>query len=171
MTLSKALIVKKEDMKKIKTYVLTVSQRFPSTHKRKGEYTEFISKICCAKDIDLPFPAYDPKLHTIRLNYPLWEKRIKEVKAGNAILSLRYWSGKPYRSKQVEFTVLDKDSGIGIQKLEDPSNFVFAPINGKTINWETIAKNDGLSFDDFCDWFKVRSKEPMAIIHFTEFRY
>ena len=36
---------------------------------------------------------------------------------------------------------------------------------------ETIAKNDGLSFSDFCDWFRVRTPEPMAIIHFTGFRY
>jgi hypothetical protein len=48
---------------------------------------------------------------------------------------------------------------------------VFAPIEGKKVNWEDIAKNDGLSFEDFCEWFKVRTSSPMAIIHFTDFRY
>ena len=39
------------------------------------------------------------KLHTIRANYPLWEKRIKDIQEGHAVLSVRQWSGKPYRSK------------------------------------------------------------------------
>jgi hypothetical protein len=58
-----------------------------------------------------------------------------------------------------------------LQKLEDPTNFVFAPIDGKSINWDEVAKNDGLSFDDFCEWFKVRQNSPMAVIHFTQYRY
>ena len=170
-----------------KTYVLTVSRNFPTTHPRKGEKTEFVLKIqnglgitckncrevsrfdgdCCGY---LPGQKGE-KLHTIRANYDFWKKRIDEVNEGKAILSLRYWTGKPYCSKQEEFARLDKDSGIGVQKLEDPTNFVFAPIDGKTINWDEVAKNDGLSFNDFCEWFKVRKNSPMAIIHFTNFRY
>jgi len=34
-----------------------------------------------------------------------------------------------------------------------------------------IVQTDGLKFEDFCEWFKVKSKKPMAIIHFTNFRY
>lgn len=60
---------------------------------------------------------------------------------------------------------------IGVQKLDDPSNFVFASVEGTSVDWELIAKNDGLSFEDFCEWFKVRTNNPMAIIHFTDFRY
>ena len=84
---------------------------------------------------------------------------------------MRVWEGKPYKSKQIQIFEFIAERGIDIQKLEDPSNFVFAPVNGKMINWEEIAKNDGLSFDDFCDWFKVRSNKPMAIIHFTTKMY
>jgi len=83
-------------------------------------------------------------------------------------LILNVWSGKPYNSKQIEICRLEK---IGVEKLNDPTNFVYADIEGKQIDWETIAKNDGLSFEDFCEWFKVRKNEPMAVIHFTEFRY
>ena len=37
---------------------------------------------------------------------------------------------------------------------------------------ETLAKNDGLSDDDFREWFKkIDFSKPMAIIHFTDFRY
>lgn len=154
----------------MKTYVLIVSERFPKTHKRAGEQTNFTGKIY-STNCKLPFPPYSPKIHTIRGNYDLWRKRFDQIEAGKAILSVRVWSGLPYKSKQQEIFKFDATRKIGIQKLEDPSNFVFAPINGKAINWETIAKNDGLSFDDFCDWFKVRNNKPMAIIHFTEFRY
>ena len=141
----------------MKTYVLMVSERFPQTHKRKGELTYFPTKI-----------KNGEKIHTIRANYELWEKRAKQINDGKAILSIRYWSGKPYNSKQVEFCQLTK---IGLQKLDNPANFVWAEIDGKKCNWEDVAKNDGLSFDDFCEWFKVRQNSPMAVIHFTEWRY
>ena len=146
----------------MKTFVLTVSKTFPKTHKRAGENTGFVWQISKL------FTNENTKIHTIRANYDLWEKRAKEINEGKAILSIRYWSHKPYYSKQVEICRLIK---IGVQKLEDPTNFVFAPIDGKTINWDEVAKNDGLSFNDFCEWFKVRKNSPMAIIHFTDYRY
>lgn len=144
----------------MKTYVLTVSITFPKTHKRAGENTYFMEKI-----------KNGEKIHTIRANYELWEKRINNIKNGLARLSVRVWEDKPYHSKQKQIAEFIAERGISIQKLEDPTNFVFASINGKTINWEDVAKNDGLSFGDFCDWFKVRQYSPMAIIQFTDFRY
>ena len=142
------------------TYVLTVSEFFPKTHKKSGKPTGF----------PLSIKHYD-KIHTIRGNYDLWAKRFEKINEGEAILSVRIWSGKPYQSKQQEIFKYDKTHGIGLQKLEQPNNFVFAPIEGKKVNWDLVAKNDGLSFEDFCDWFKVRSDKPMAIIHFMDFRY
>ena len=142
------------------TYVLTVSQKFPTTHKKVGQSTGF----------PLAIKNYD-KIHTIRGNYDLWAKRFEKINAGKAILSVRIWEGKPYASKQLEIFKYDYTHKIGIEKLEDPTNFVFAPIEGKQINWDLVAKNDGLSFEDFCEWFKVRSNSPMAVIHFTDFRY
>ena len=155
----------------MKTFVLTVSRTFPKTHKRAGEQTHFTEKIACG--VFCPGDCSDcnfknPKIHTIRGNYELWEKRAKEINEGRAILSIRYWSGKPYRSKQVELYKLEE---IGLQKLDNPKNFVWAEIDGKKCNWEDVAKNDGLSFDDFCEWFKVRQNSPMAVIHFTQWRY
>ena len=141
----------------MKTFVLTVSRTFPKTHKRAGQQTWFVEKINEGK-----------KTHTIRANYELWEKRAKQINDGKAILSIRYWSGKPYNSKQVEFCQLTK---IGLQKLDNPTNFVWAEIDGKKHDWRDVAKNDGLSFDDFCEWFKVRQDSPMAIIHFTNWIY
>jgi len=142
------------------TYVLTVSTKFPTTHKKVGQPTGF----------PLAIKHYD-KIHTIRSNYELWSKRFEKINDGKAILSVRIWEGKPYASKQLEIFKYDYTHKIGIEKLEDPTNFVFAAIEGKQINWDLVAKNDGLSFEDFCEWFKVRSNSPMAVIHFTSFRY
>jgi hypothetical protein len=165
----------------MKTHVLTVSRVFPVTHKRKGEETYFINKIEVAlninQDTNLPFPCYEPKLHTIRANYDFWKKRIDEVNEGIAILSVRYWTGKPYHTKQVKICQFDKDSGIGIQMLDWTIDHSFnnRPIifeKNKVLYFNELSKNDGLSREDFQDWFKNYDlSESMAIIHFTKFRY
>lgn len=142
------------------TYVLTVSEFFPKTHTKTGTPTEFTHKI-----------QHQAKIHTIRGNYDLWEQRFKKIANGTAILSVRVWSGMPYKSKQKEIFRYDHSHQIGIQRLENPNNLEFATIASKSIPWVNVATNDGLSFDDFLDWFKVRTNNPMAIIHFTPFRY
>jgi hypothetical protein len=149
----------------MKTYVLMVSLNFPKTHKKAGEKTYFKEKIINGL---AQLTGEKCKIHTIRLNFNFWEKRAKEINEGKAILSIRYWSGKPYKSKQVEIVQLEK---IGIEKLVNPDNFVYAQIGHRITNWNFIAQNDGLSFNDFCEWFKTKNSEPMAIIHFTDFRY
>lgn len=119
-----------------------------------------------------------PKLHTIRANYPLWEKRIKEVQAGRAVLSIRQWTGKPYRSKQVEIARLTADDSVSIQKLsfdkdkDGVPSLKYFNINGKYIDREILANNDGLSKEDWQEWFRSYDlSKPMVIIHFTKFRY
>ena len=152
----------------IKTYVLTISISFPKTHNKSGLPTGFIDKI-----------GRKIKKHTIRGNYLLWKKRIDEIQKGNAVLSIRYWTGKPYNSKQKEVYVLDKNSGIGVQKLEfhEDKDGVCAlkyPIinNHREPDIKIIAENDGLSYPDFKEWFKGYDlSEPMAIVLFTAERY
>ena len=86
----------------MKQYPLIVSNRFQSTHPRKGQPTDFVLKILsnfndemlkqliAKNDFIAPDTCFEfdrllkPKLHTIRTNYPLWEKRIKKVQAGKA---------------------------------------------------------------------------------------
>lgn len=143
----------------MKTHVLTVSRVFPVTHPKKGLATGFPENI-----------LNKTKIHTIRGNYPFWEKRINEINEGKAVLSVRVWTGKPYQSPQKEIARFDKNSGIGIGMIRESSNIICAEIGIKTIDWVEIAKNDGLSFDDFCQWFDG-AKGEMAIIHFTSFRY
>jgi hypothetical protein len=162
----------------MKTYFLLISQYFPATHPRKGECTNFCDKILvgCIFDQSNSTKGSLRKIHTIRANYNLWKKRIDEVNAGEAVLSLRYWTGRPRHSKQQEVVTFSRGSGIGVQKICFPKNsdpvvyddFGYLCKVGKTI----LAKNDGLSFDDFEAWFKGYDlSKPMAIIHFPYFRY
>ena len=164
---------------KMKTFVLTVSIVFPATHKRKGEETQFPEKILAYLNPseDVLFGWSNFKIHTIRSNYELWKTRIEQVQKGEAILSIRYWSGKPYNSKQVEICQLDKDSGIGVQKLawtidNSADNRPILFDSCKIIDLNELSRNDGLSLVDFKEWFKgYNFTQKMAIIHFTKFRY
>jgi hypothetical protein len=132
------------------------------------------------------FSIASKKIHTCRGNYELWKKRIDEVHAGRAELSLRYWSGSPYNSKkdgskQIEFARLGKNDGIGIQLLMLSYTMILGALKNNDValtsthgglSLSDVAKNDGLSLQDFKDYFKGYDlSEPLAIIHFTKFRY
>lgn len=190
--------------KKIIRYRIPVSVNFPATHPRKEEPTLFIEKIKTALQQSEEiienghcFPEmwdFKPKLHTIRGNYALWAKRFEKIMAGEAVLELYSWSGRPYASKAVIICQLGKDDGIGVQKLifEEmimcPSNQCFEvlqttkdgghvriyrpKVGEMVIEPSILSKNDGLTIEDFRAWFKGYDlSEPMAIIHFTPFRY
>ena len=170
---------------KIKRYRLGVSKTFPTTHPRKGEQTFFVEKIqnnanlfCMSATTRVLSEAeFGVKTHTIRSNYPLWAKRMEEVQAGRAVIELFYWADKPYRSKQVVFATLDKDSGCGVQELsfiENKIDFPSVPGGGYAarVTTEWLSKYDGLSLEDFKAWFKGYDlSKKMAIIHFTKSRY
>jgi len=159
--------------KKTKTYNIMLSKVFPVTHQRKGEPTFFSQKVQAAK-FPTVYPNETPKLHTIRANYPLWEKRIAEVQSRNAEICLRQWTGKPYRSKTVEIMRLTADDGVGIQCLTFYDNRIIYPTvdNSYQPSIKEISTNDGLSKDSWIEWFRGYDlSKPMAIIHFTNFRY
>ena len=142
----------------MKRYVLILSKYFPKGHPKAGCKTDFYSKF-----------IHEDKIHTIRANYDLWKSRIEEINKGNAYLSIRFWEGKPYRSQQHEFARLYE---VGIQKLQFKDLSRKANVEGNMIDLPILAKNDGLEFNDFFNWFKAYNlKDPMAIIQFTPFRY
>jgi len=146
-------------MKK-KCYVIILSEHFPKSHSKKGQETGF----------NLAIKHYT-KLHTIRDNYDFWEKRFKEIDKGNAYLSVRQWSGKPYRSKQKEIYKFDNTNNIGIEKLE-LNQLGWMCIGNHVIDVNILAKNDGLAKADFVEWFKdFKIGEEKAIIHFSGDRY
>lgn len=163
----------------MKTYVLTLSQRFLSKHSRAGQPTDFAHLFengLHLKPAGLEVCRH--KIHTIRSNYPLWKKRIDEVTNGEAVLSVRQWTGRPYFSPQTKLADLTAENGIGIQMLRfhpDRNGTIlwnYFDVNGAYPNIKDIARNDGLSFEDWREWFKGYDlSEPLAIIHFTKFRY
>ena len=158
----------------MKTNVITLSRSFPTKHSKAGEPTNFLDAFYTGQVFNRGSECLHlrPKLHTIRANYPLWEKRIKEVQSQQAFLSVRMWSGKPYWSKQIEIARLIAANGVGIQKLEIFDLMRPAKVDGRLVDLTDLAHNDGLSFSDWYDWFRGYDvKKPMAIIHFTNFRY
>lgn len=166
----------------MKTYNIMLSKVFPATHSRKGEPTYFSQKVQAGQH-PTAFPNEVPKLHTIRENYDLWRDRIAQVQAGEAEICLRQWTGAPYRSKTVEIMRLDWQDCVGIQKLNFGWHYCeqIPVIEGCYMYGENgskaeLAKNDGLSIEDWQEWFKGHEKDtvydkPLAIIHFTNFRY
>lgn len=150
-----------------KTYVLMLSQSFPTKHPRLGNPTGFREKFLSGE-----------KRHTIRSNFPLWAKRIHEVQQGEAVISVRQWEARPYFSRQITIGCLTAESGTGIQKLtfqldrDGCASFNFFDIDGKYPELKELAANDGLSADDWKEWFRGYDfSKPMAVIQFGKFRY
>ena len=173
--------------KKLKVYVITLSRVFPVSHPKAGQPTYFKEKIynggvllSQALEYEMPANSKEPntKRHTIRANYELWRKRFEQIERGEACLSIRQWTGKPYASKQIEIARLTKDDGIGLQRLrftpDRDGQFVWWNFNidGHFSKEEFLANNDGLTLRDWCAWFKDYDlSKPLAIIQFTKFRY
>ena len=141
----------------MKTYVLTVSRNFPATHPKSGEATGFISGILDGV-----------KIHTIRDNVDLWSKRATEINAGRGVLSIRVWSGMPYRSKQIEVIEL---TSIGIQTVAVSLFGKITVDKDRVVSLHSLSANDGLSIEEFSSWFGVWGERSKVIIHFTDFRY
>lgn len=117
------------------------------------------------------------KRHTIRHSYEFWKKRIDEINAGRAILSVRQWSGRPYNSKQKEIkqfkqgevsyqsvAITGQASDVGIQQESGG----YKLLSNKKI--KTLAENDGVTLKQFQSFFK-RGVLNGIIIHFSKTRY
>lgn len=145
--------------------VITLSRSYPAYHRKKNDPTLFVEKVWkslldsgidvadyiyevgkslnyqYADDVIFSVDISQPKHHTIRKG--------KRWKTGDKA-SLRIWSGKPYRSKQitiapdVELTVKDIDIDTYFNVVVDG---VFIPFH------EDLAKNDGLTGTDLIGWF------------------
>lgn len=150
--------------------VIIISRTFPATHPRRYEPTFFVEKIWKALQThgykepwnffnELPglssvinihdYAASKEKYHTIRAG--------RRWKLGD-MASLRVWSGLPYRSKQIAIVPdLMIQKAIDIEIHFNPFQVVI-PTPGKTNQWGMlsnglVAENDGLSYDDFQNWF------------------
>ena len=168
-----------QEQEDMKTYVLTLSQNFPVTHSKAGQPTFFKDKLHAAITHN---DEYWNKLHTIRANYQLWRERFDQIERGEACLSIRQWTGKPYCSKQVEIARLTAEDGIGVEMLRfEPDDFGCEwAVHNRIDDWvrpipsKKLAMNDGLSLEDWTEWFNnpaYDKSQPFAVIQFTNFRY
>lgn len=146
-----------------KKVILTLCKVFPVTHSQAGKPTEFGKHL-----------QDGVKIHTVRgNNKDLWDQRADQIKAGKKYLSVREWSGRPYNSEQVELAQFQE---IGLQHITI-TNSVSDPepqcwVDDKLVPIYEIAKNDGLSVDDFKEWFLTDTNVfEGVIIHFSKFRY
>lgn len=153
-----------------KKILITLSRVFPQTHSRRGQPTDFGDKLIAGT-----------KIHTIRRNYDLWAVNAEKMQRGNGAyrLSLRQWSDKPYRSKQTEICFTDVPIGVEKIRIEykHDTDEITSQIKGEAMDPERLAKNDGLSLEDFKDWFVGDNRYKSdcvfdgVVIHFTQFRY
>lgn len=163
-------------MKKIVTYVLMLSECFPKGHLREGQPTGFREAFLKGQDS----PDQDgAKLHTLRKNIALWERRARKINDGLAVLSLRQWSGKPY-GKGSHQTEIGRLTRLGIQHVAlgvvEKKPFACVrrdDLKGTMVAVSTLASHDGLSEEDFRSWFRLTDGSSFhgGILHFTDFRY
>lgn len=148
-----------------KKVIITLCRIFPVTHSKAGELTGFEDKLKSGE-----------KIYTIRYNAKgVWDKRFDGISSGKKYLSVREWTGRPYNSEQRELCRFDK---IGLQHVtmtySSGDAYPQAWIDGKQVPIQEIAKHDGLTVEEFVEWFFGNNKENVfegVIIHFTPFRY
>lgn len=90
-------------------------------------------------------------------------------------LSIRVWSGKPYRSQQVEVARLTK---LGVQRVRitrmGAEHEPAVEVDGRLIDRGAamLSKNDGLDYWDWFNWFlKSTTQFEGVILQFTDMRY
>lgn len=152
-----------------KKVILTLSKAFPKSHSKSGINTLFAVKLLTGR-----------KLHTIRKDdKKLWEKKAADINNGKKMLCVREWTGRPYNSEQADIKSFVQ---IGLQHItmtygaDDELPQVW--VDGKKVPIETVAENDGLSVEDFVEWFfgtdlykNDGNVFEGVVIHFTDFRY
>lgn len=140
--------------------VITFSTQFQTNHPRKGEPTYFVEQI-----YNSIYGLYDwsdamgvPTSYVMNLNTTVMGIKGHTIRRGyrwkvGDKFSPRVWSGKPYASKQIIIA-----PEIEIKKTWDFSRDLISDkyyLNGHEIDadrLELIAKNDGLSVEDFKAW-------------------
>lgn len=152
--------------------VLTFSRYFPKGHPKAGQPTFFVENILKG-------------IHKVKDGYVYGECALKlhTIRAGDRwnvgdMASLRVWSDKPYRSKQIEFAQVEVKKTWAFDLIADHISVEWF-INGQQMGYYTpktaseyrnpdlfkVAKNDGLAIEDFATWFEVHPKKKNCEFH------
>jgi hypothetical protein len=145
--------------------VLTCNRAFPKGHPKAGQPTYFVEKIWACPEVSvLNAGLLKEEIINFQRHEYLFQPKHHTIRAGNRfkvgdMASLRVWSDKPYRSKQIEFAQVEVKKVWSVE-ITMSHTFWTIQINGKTIyDAEPIAANDGLTLEDFVDWFTVHPKK------------
>lgn len=155
------------------------SRFFPKGHPKEGQQTFFVEKIYSELGVggnylNIPLPDVDNFLYNHDENY--FDAKLHTIRAGKHFkdgdyFSPRVWTDKPYRSKQIKIADDIKLERVFDFKIEIDKDYIcvlidnypFYEENSRMVTQvqalETLAKNDGLSIEDFKSWFKW-GKEP-----------
>src|SRR5687767_12495636 len=144
--------------------VLTFSKEFPINHPKASEPTFFVERILnLLHDNQIVLDNIHDELKPFINDFELigtQRQKHHTVRPGSRwkpgdMASLRVWSDKPYRSKQIEFAQVE------IKKVWDIEISEFWFINDQILEHGQVAelaKNDGLAYDDFIAWFSIHPK-------------
>ena len=186
-------------MKKIKIYKMPISEFFPRKHKRAGEPTDFMQKIINALDGKEPkklhtlrakCEAWKRKIDEVIEGDAILVVFAWSKKPYRSAQQDKFVFGKNtdevvnfiHRKYTPDFinnkcrVVLKDEVEIGTQELEcfpkDGDSWLIKPHFKCMLDNNIIAKNDGLTTEDWQEWFKNYDlSKPLIVIHFTNFRY
>jgi hypothetical protein len=148
--------------------VITFSSFFPKGHIHQFKPTYFVEKFWASRHTDFEYKAplkeldwvdlskeFEPKHHTIRIGNR-WKK--------GDYFSPRIWSGRPYFDKQLTIapdTLITEVYNITIE-LNPSCMFILLPTEFQSqfqmLSVGEVAKNDGLTYDQFVSWFNPKQK-------------
>ena len=153
--------------------VITLARHYLQGHPKAGQPTYFVSSLWNSLyPIAIPLGVPTREFGD---DYTIWELGSGKCKKHHTIrfgrrwktgdkASLRVWSGKPYASKQIAITpdvtlkviniLVDYDRRTIFNELY---NIALLAAHSKKL--QVIAANDGLSPQDFLDWFQVGKKK------------
>lgn len=148
--------------------VVILTAKYFNGHFKGGQPTMFADSVRQGK-----------KIHTCRDNFNYWYEKIASLKASGGSLSIREWTGKPYRSQQGVILEVPSDKvHVSELILWKKEGYYKATINDKVVDLGLLAKNDGLQNErDFISFMEPlfvkygRNVIRLAVIHFSEFVY
>lgn len=162
------------------------SRQYPSYHPRKGEPTYFVEKFLKAFEKE---PWYADRIYEMgkSLGYAYVDDMLNvcdmvtpkyhTIRSGNRWkigdkFSPRFWSGKPYNSKQI---IIGPDIEIKMIWDFEIKNELFL-IHDKMCTTESfvvmnLAKNDGLTVKDLLSWFQYPKPFKGQIICWHDIKY
>lgn len=153
--------------------VLTCSRYFPKGHPKAGQPTYFVEQVLNSilrRPVNLNDikPEVRPYVNDF---FVIDGERQKHhtIRAGNRfkpgqMASLRVWSDKPYRSKQVEFAQVEVKK-VWPVTITITGAYDSIYTGDALLPTCVVAKNDGLECDDFVRWFSVHPKRTKQVFH------